>query len=156
MFHVMERAPMVGSDLDLHDIRPSSVAVARPEQAIHRGVVAHLRQRAAPGLVWWHTPQGVKLGGRRSRKGINIQGSIMKGLGARAGVSDLVFLRRGHFYALELKAPGNTPTEQQLEFLDDVKDAGGFSAWCASLDLALSILEAWELLVGRAHITRAA
>jgi hypothetical protein len=44
--------------------------VKRPEQEIHKAVAAHLRQRGVPGLVWWHTPNGAMLGGKRSRKGI--------------------------------------------------------------------------------------
>lgn len=119
----------------------------RPEQDMHRAIVRHIAMRGVPGLVWWHTPQGAKLGGKRRGA---IQGAIMKSLGTRAGVSDLLFLYRGRFYALELKAPGNRPTVQQLEFLDDVKDAGGFSVWTDSLDRALAILECWGILRGSA------
>lgn len=128
----------------------------RPEQDLHRAVVAHLKTRGAPGLVWWHTPNGAFLGGKRNRKGMAIQGAIMKSLGARAGVSDLVFLYRGHFYALELKAPGNKPTEHQYEFMDDVKDADGFAAWSDNLDRAIGILEIWGLLVGKAALAKVA
>ena len=45
--------------------------------------------RAVP-LVWWHTAKGMLAGGNRSRKGIAIQAAIMKGLGMRAGVSDII------------------------------------------------------------------
>ena len=31
---------------------------ATSEQAVHRTVCQHLRQRGAAGLVWWHTPNG--------------------------------------------------------------------------------------------------
>ena len=118
---------------------------AQPEQQIHRAVVEHLKLRPAPGLVWFHVAQSNYA---KNAKGIAIQAAINKGLGVRKGVSDLILFRRGHFYALELKAPGNTPTEEQLQFLDDVKDAGGFSAWTPGLDRALKILEAWGLLRG--------
>lgn len=124
--------------------------IKRTEQPIHRATVQHLRQRPAPGLVWWHTPNGAKLGGKHSRKGISIQGSILKGLGVRAGVSDIVALHRGKFFALELKAPGGRATEAQLEFLSDVEKAGGFSALAEGIDQAIGALEAWGLLQGRA------
>jgi hypothetical protein len=78
-----------------------AATAARPEQAIHKAVVAHLRQRGVPGLVFWHTPNGVR---GRSRKH-HVQGAIAKGMGVRAGVSDLVLLHRGRAYALELKTP---------------------------------------------------
>jgi hypothetical protein len=126
------------------------VKIERPEQTIHKAVVQHLRQRSAPGVVYWHTPNGALLGGKRSRKGINIQGSILKGLGVRAGVSDILVLHDGRFFALELKAPGGSATEEQLEFLSDVAKAGGFTGVAEGVDEALRALEGWGLLRGRA------
>jgi hypothetical protein len=124
---------------------------ASPESAIQRAIAQHLEIRGAPNLVWFHVPQGNKLGGKISAKGIAIQGSINKGLGVKAGVSDLIFLHDAKFYALELKIDGQTPTEQQLEFIDRVNAAGGFATWCAGLDRALACLEAWGLLCGRSQ-----
>jgi hypothetical protein len=112
----------------------------RPEQEIHRAVVQHLRQRGAPGLVWTHCPNG---GYRRP-----IEAAILKSLGVRPGVSDLLLWRKGHFYAIELKAEGGRPTALQLEFLADLKEAGGFCCVCEGLDCALRTLESWELLRG--------
>jgi hypothetical protein len=126
--------------------------VDRPEQALHKAVVAHLRQRGAPGLVFFHVPNGAMLGGKRSRKGIAIQGSIMKGLGVRAGVADLILLRNGHAYALELKADGGRPTLAQMEFMSDWHAAGGFGCIVEGLDRALRCLETWGLLRGQASV----
>ncbi len=120
----------------------------RPEQDIHKTVAQHLRQRGAPGVLWWHTGQGVKLGGRRSRKGVAIQGSIMKGLGVRAGVSDILALHHGKFFALELKAPGGRASEAQLEFISDVQANGGFTCIAEGLDEALRTIETWGLVRG--------
>lgn len=121
----------------------------RPEQTIHRDVIKHLRQRGMPGVVFWHTPNGAMLGGKRNRNGISIQGSIMKGLGVRAGVSDILALHDGKFFALELKAPGGRATEAQLSFIADVERAGGFTAVAEGIDEAVSALEGWGLLRGR-------
>jgi len=121
-----------------------------PETELQRALVKHLEARAVPGLVWFHVPQGNKLGGKISAKGIAIQGAINKSLGVKRGVSDLVFLHDGKFYAVELKAEGRTPTEDQLKFIDDVNAAGGYACWCAGLDAALRVLEGWRLLLGRA------
>jgi hypothetical protein len=122
---------------------------ASPEAQIQRAVAQHLEIRGAPGLVWFAVPNGNKLGGKISAKGIAIQGSINKALGVKAGVSDLIFLHDAKFCALELKVDGRTPTEQQLEFIDRVNAAGGFATWCAGLDRALDVLAAWGLLKGR-------
>jgi hypothetical protein len=66
-----------------------SLHIKRLEEQVGR---RHLRQRGVPGLVFWHTPNGVK---GRSRKH-HVQGAIAKGMGVRTGVSDLVLLHRGH------------------------------------------------------------
>lgn len=120
----------------------------RPEQIIHKAVADHLRQRGVPGLVWWHTPNGAALGGKRNRKGIAIQGAIMKGLGVRAGVSDIIAVHDGKIFALELKAPGGRPTESQLEFIADMDKAGAFTCIAEGLEEAIKTLETWALLRG--------
>jgi hypothetical protein len=123
---------------------------ARPEDAIQHAVCEHLNIRGVPGLVWFHVPQGNKLGGKFNVKGTAIRGAINKGLGVKRGVSDLIFLQAAKFFALELKTEGRTPTAEQLAFIADVNAAGGFACWCAGLDRALACLEQWGLLKGRA------
>jgi hypothetical protein len=112
------------------------------EQQIHRAVVQHLRQRGVPGLVWWHTPNG----GERSK----IEGAIFKGMGLRAGVSDLVLVHDGRIFALELKAKGGRASEAQLDFLAGMESAGAFTALAEGLDRAIRTLEAWGLLRDKA------
>lgn len=117
----------------------------RPEQQMHKDVAKHIRARGVPGLVWWHTANGARYGGKNPA----MHGAIMKSLGVRAGVSDFVFLHDGRFYALELKADGGKPTEAQQAFLDDVNKAGGFSVCADGLDRAIGCLETWGLLKGK-------
>jgi hypothetical protein len=118
----------------------------RPEQQIHKTVVAHLRQRGAPGLVFWHTPNGV----RGNRRKDHVQGAIAKGMGARAGVCDLILLHESNVYGLELKAEGGRTTAAQDEFMADFRDAGGYAMAVEGLDRALKVLEQWGLLRGTA------
>lgn len=125
-----------------------SRAIRRPEQAIQKAVFQHIRARGVPGLVAWHTPNGAFYGGKRSGKGVAIQGSIMAGLGVRAGVSDILLVHEGKIFALELKAEGGRATEQQLKFLSDMEQAGAFTALPTGLDAALATLESWGLLRG--------
>lgn len=116
----------------------------RPEQAIQKTVVKHLRQRGVPGLVFVHPSNGVKGGRRRD----HIQGAIAKGMGVRAGASDLLLWHDGKSFALELKAPGGRPTEAQLEFIADMDRAGAFTCVAEGLDPAIRTLETWGLLRG--------
>lgn len=113
---------------------------ARPEDAIQKAVFAHIRARGVPGLVAWHTPNG----GKRKP----IEAAIFKGLGVRAGVSDIIAFYQKQMFALELKAEGGRPSESQLEFLADIEKQGAFTAVAEGLDPALRTLEAWGLLRG--------
>lgn len=117
---------------------------ARPEDQIQRAVFQHIRTRGAPGLVAWHTPNG----GKRKP----IEAAIFKGLGVRAGVSDIIAVHRGAIFALELKADGGRPTETQMEFLADIGRAGAFTAVATGIDQAVATMEAWGLLRGAAQL----
>src|SRR5687767_3359370 len=112
---------------------------AYSEQALQRAVCQHLHARIAPGVVWWHTPNG----GKRNA----IEGAIFKSLGVKAGVPDLIFLKESVMFALELKADRKgrlSPAQKQ--FIDDIKAAGGVAAWETGLDAAVGRLEAWGVL----------
>src|SRR3974390_3093032 len=107
------------------------------ERQIQIALVQHIRKRQVPGLVYFHVPNAPR--GK-------IAGALLKSMGMRAGVSDLLFLHKGNFYALELKAEDGRPTEEQLYFLHHVNHAGGFATLCYGLDRALACLETWGLI----------
>ena len=111
------------------------------EAQVHNAVVAHLRARAKPSVLWVHPPNGEKRDARTGAK--------LKRMGALAGASDFLLWHQGNSFALELKAPGGRPTEAQLEFLARFNEAGGHSAWAEGVDRAVACLEGWGLLVGR-------
>lgn len=104
------------------------------ERDIHRAVVSHLHKRAKPGVVWWHTPNAPRN---------PVAGAILKRMGMRAGVSDIVLFHNKELFALELKAPGGRPTEAQQEFLSDIRAAGGHGVVAEGLDEALGCLALW-------------
>ena len=115
----------------------------RPEDCVERAVCEHLRIRGARGLLWWHTPNGGK---RRP-----IEAAIMKSLGVRAGVADLILLHAGRMFALELKAEDGRPTTAQMQFISDFNAAvapNGDACIAQGLDRALRVLETWGLLRG--------
>jgi hypothetical protein len=126
---------------------------ARPEDQIQRAVFQHFKIRGAPGVIPWHSPNG---GARRP-----IEAQILKGLGVRAGVSDICAVKPGKcprcgfgplgiFHAVELKAADGRPTEDQLKFVEEVNAAGGFACVVYGLDKALAVLEHLDLLRGKA------
>jgi hypothetical protein len=113
-----------------------------PEAQIHRAVVAHLRLRAKPDVLWLHVPNGE----RRDK----ITGAKLKRMGVLPGAADLLFWHQGNSFALELKSPRGRPSEAQLDFLARFNDAGGHTAVAEEIDRALGCLEAWGLLRGHA------
>ena len=113
---------------------------AQPEAQIQKAVLAHLKARGAKDMVYWHTPNG----GKRNV----IEAVRFKAMGVRPGVSDLIFLRNGEAFALELKAADGRPTENQLKFLSDFRNAGGHAVCAEGLNEAIAILETWKLLTG--------
>jgi hypothetical protein len=116
------------------------------EDDLQAALVQHIELRKVPGLVWWHTMNSSKLGGARTRSGVPLAAIRAKRLGLRAGVSDLVFLHEGIFYALELKSKGQKPSSEQFAFLDAVRMAGGVDFWTDNLDKALRWLEQFKLI----------
>jgi hypothetical protein len=62
--------------------------------------------------------------------------------------SDFLLWHQGNSFALELKAPGDRPTEAQLEFLARFNEAGGHSACAEDVDRAVAVLESWQPLRG--------
>lgn len=114
----------------------------RPEQAIQSAVFQHIRQRMCPRAFAFHVPNG----GKRSA----IEASIFKGLGVVAGVPDIIIVREGQMYALELKAGGGRLTRTQIECLEQMEAAGAICHVAYGLDPALAWLEEKRILRGRA------
>lgn len=51
------------------------------------------------------------------------------------GVSDIIgMLPDGRMFAIELKAGTNKPTQDQLNFIENVNNCGGVAFWAKSID----------------------
>jgi hypothetical protein len=108
--------------------RPLSVMRrARPEQAVQAAIFQHLPCRGAPGIFAFHPANG----GWRSP----IEAAILQGLGVRAGVPDVIAVKDGRRYALEIKLA-----------------AGAVVVTSYGLHDAVAQLERWGLLRGQASL----
>lgn len=108
----------------------------RPEAALQRTVVAWLRLLENQRLLWF-THVGHGGGGR-------VRGAILKGLGLKTGVADLLLLFPGGRYGfLELKARGGRQSPEQREFQAIVERMGGLYAMARSFEVADRIVEEW-------------
>jgi len=112
------------------------------EADIQRAVFQHLATRGARNVFFFHVPNG---GARRP-----IEAKILKGQGVVPGVPDLVAIKNGTVYALELKAEGGRLSPAQRECHERLLAAGATVTTAIGLDHALGILEGWGILRGTA------
>jgi hypothetical protein len=116
----------------------SPTARRQPE----RVVVEHLRLRAPSGVFWMHYPAG----GRRHPT----EAAILKEMGTRAGVPDLLFVIDGRLYGLELKADYHGRlSPEQIATHEAMRRAGAVVGTAAGIDQALAILGEWGIIGGR-------
>jgi len=64
--------------------------------------------------------------------------------GLCTGSSDLIGIYKGRFLAIEVKAPGKEPTPEQLNFIQQVKKAGGVAGGVTSPDELENVLNTQE------------
>lgn len=108
----------------------------RPEQALQQNVAAYL-SATFPRLLWFHVPnssgdRGAQLGG------------ILKTMGVKAGVPDLVLiLPNGLAGFIELKAGRGKLTEAQAAFRDRCQALGCLWSEARSIEDVQTILTAW-------------
>jgi hypothetical protein len=76
------------------------------------------------------------------------RGRDLKAIGTVAGVPNLIWIKNGQVYGLELKAEGGRPTEAQLAAIAAMEAAGAYCCIPEGLDPALAVLEGWQLLRG--------
>jgi hypothetical protein len=112
----------------------------RPEQEIQKALADHLRARAAAGTYWFHPANG----GARTA----IEGAILKACGVRAGTPDLILIKDGRTYGLELKADNGRVSQAQAQTHEEMRAAGAEVAVATGIDEAIEQLEAWQLLKG--------
>jgi hypothetical protein len=70
----------------------------------------------------------------------------LRRMGLRSGVADLVIVKDGRVYFLEMKRRLGKQSANQLEFEADAIRAGAEYAVAQSFDEALKILKNWEVL----------
>lgn len=100
-------------------LRKKRTVKNRPEQELQKSCVIWLEmQRRVGKLTYFHVPNG----GKRSKR----EAWILKGLGVRAGVPDLVIgFPGGRTLYVELKAPtGSSVSQAQKEFHEELTRMG--------------------------------
>lgn len=115
------------------------LAPALTEEAIHRAVVGYLARAARRGVFWTHLPSG------EARH--PAVGGKLRGLGLKAGLPDLLLIRDGQAYGLELKRErGGRLSPAQRETQSRLREAGMVVATANGLDAAIDVLKLWEMV----------
>lgn len=110
----------------------------RLEQDTQIAVCEHLRLRAEPRVFWFHAMNA----GKRSL----FVGKKLRDAGLVSGVPDLIILKDGRMYCLELKAPKGKLSPSQIITMDRLQHCGAQVAVAKSIDEALVTLECWGIL----------
>jgi hypothetical protein len=113
----------------------------RAEQSLQMTLADHLRARAAAGTYWFHPANG----GARTA----IEGAILKACGVRAGTPDLILIKDGRTYGLELKADNGRVSPAQAKAHEEMRAAAAEVATATGIDEAIKQLEVWPLLRGQ-------
>jgi VRR-NUC domain len=149
-------SPMRWSEADLQSYLKRRGTIARPaepprlrrpvranalsEEAIQRAVFAHIRTRGALDTFAFHPRNSGR--DQRHLAGIN------SGLGVVSGVPDVVVIKGGRVFALELKTERGRLSPDQLKVHDEMRAAGCEVAVAYGLDQAVEWLEARGILRG--------
>lgn len=108
------------------------------ETEIHKAVVQNLSARALPAVFWFHVPNDAKRSFATANR--------MRTMGMVAGVPDLIILKDGEVFGLELKAKGGRVQPSQLLAHAAMQEAGAKTAITTGLDEALVTLECWGII----------
>lgn len=108
------------------------------EETIHRAVVELLQVSARPGVFWTHMPAGELRTEATGRK--------LKAMGTKPGVPDLILVRDGHFYGLELKRENGRLSRAQVAAHQELAEAGATVVVAYGLDEAIRVLKGWGMI----------
>lgn len=120
---------------------PRSAKPEPSELQIHIALIQHLRYRARKGVVYFHAANGERREKRDAAK--------LKAMGTVAGVPDLVLIKDGRTYGLELKTSKGRVSPEQKHMLAQFEAAGAYTAVAFGLDAAIAILTSWGILPGQ-------
>jgi len=119
--------------------------VTHPEADLQIQVVDLLRlYESRMVFIFWSTPNEL-LGSARSKGGL-ARMARFKRMGLRPGVADLVIVKNGRIYFLELKSETGRQSEIQKKFQNDAIGVGADYALAHNLDEAIYALKIWGII----------
>lgn len=107
------------------------------EDAFQADVIRQARLMLRREVMFFHVPNGGKRNVREAAK--------LKRMGVLAGVPDLIFIRAGAVYMLELKAGKNDTTPIQKATIAALTEAGAQVAVCREMGEVVAAWRKWNL-----------
>jgi hypothetical protein len=98
---------------------------------------------ASCGFIFWATPNEA-MGEAKTGAGLGRMARL-KRMGLRSGVADIVIVKAGRAYFLELKALGGRQSERQILFEGEAKLAGAEYAVAHTFVAAQKIVRGWSI-----------
>jgi hypothetical protein len=121
--------------------KPFRLKAPKPlESALQAQIMDYLAMEQARGRVIWFcrvNSGAVKFGLRYIRYYLLYLGGAQSSKG-KADIEGM--LSEGRYFALEVKRPGEQPTDEQVKFLDAVKAGGGIAAVVHGFDDVKKVL----------------
>lgn len=108
----------------------------RPEQEMQIALVKVLVALLPPQVFFVHYPAG----GKRTKA----EAGILKAMGQKSGVCDLLFWFQGRGYGIELKIPGESLSMAQRARHIEMRAAGMEIETCRSVDDVIAVLNHWK------------
>jgi hypothetical protein len=96
---------------------------------------------ASCGFIFWATPNEA-MGEAKTGAGLGRMARL-KRMGLRSGVADIVIVKAGRAYLLEMKRPGEGQSENQFLFEEDAKRVEAPYAVAHSFEEAQKIVRGW-------------
>lgn len=109
------------------------------EGPIHKAVLGYLRRQFPDALIHHSPNEGVRGGNRGA-----LDGARNKAMGQVAGFPDLLVIWRGHVWAFEVKAEGNSATQAQKNVAGIIEANGGKWAVVRSIEDARECVSEWK------------
>lgn len=109
-----------------------------PEQVLHRATARYLDLTLCPPAMWFHPPNGGNLS--------KAQSGIMKAMGLKPGIPDIVILANGTAHFIELKAANSYPTPVQREMHQRLRLGGFHVAIARDLETVERLLVEWKIV----------
>lgn len=117
------------------------------EFGLHKSLIhyLHVRYSRRKDVSWLHIPNGEARPGFYNKRGkwICPAGARLKEMGTRKGSCDILIFKGIIPHWLELKAPGEKPSPDQLLFMEEMESLGHRVAWTDDALQAVAIIDRW-------------